>query len=77
MVEGEARGYITRRFGVQVVRTWSGIAEALGMGVRTVQRYAYRAVDPMPIRKEEASGQVWIPYSELLVWADRNGLGLR
>ncbi len=69
--------HVKRRFGVRIVETWAGIAVELGKAERTVKYYSRLDVDPLPIRKAGQFGRVWIPYEDLMAWADRRGLGIR
>lgn len=62
------RRYVGDRGGVLTVEGWKGIALYLLRGTRTVQRY------DLPVRRDGASGRVWIPMAELDGAARRIGL---
>jgi hypothetical protein len=59
------------------VDTWKEVARvlrsALGhdISVRTAQRYAATAPDPLPIMREQRSGRVIANVPELVDWAER------
>jgi hypothetical protein len=54
---------------MNIISTWEHIAEALDKSVKTAKIYASLEIDPLPVRREEISGRVWITISELCDWA--------
>lgn len=57
--------------------TWTEIAEALGVPVRTAQRWADLAVDPLPVTRMMDSGRVKGRGELIQAWLDRRFAGRR
>jgi hypothetical protein len=62
---------------MNIISTWEHIAAMLDRSVRTVKHYANLPVDPLPVRREDISGRVWITDKELCEWARSRSLAVR